>query len=94
MRRTLMAVAVAVASLFAAFVWPTQWRYERVGQSSTLVRINRLNDRVQALRSGGWVTISYVPHSYTPSLSLKSPATDDPYEEILREIKSEPTKSH
>jgi hypothetical protein len=48
---------VLAGLLFAAFVWPTLYRYERYYygyNSSTIVRINRITGTAEFLSTSGW----------------------------------------
>ena len=59
------AVALAGVLLFGVFVWPTRWRFERVG--STLVRIDRSSGRTAILDPDrGWIPIPEGPGARNP----------------------------
>ena len=52
-RKRLLAMLVLLASFYVAlFVWPTPWRYDRVGR--TPVRTNRVTGEVEFLNLEGW----------------------------------------
>jgi hypothetical protein len=57
--------ATTVVAVFAAFVWPTEFRYDRItynipyrGPTTCLVRINRFNGDIEKLDPRhGWMPI-------------------------------------
>jgi hypothetical protein len=59
MRRAAIVVVTLLAVAFAAFVWPTMYRYEHGAffstEGSSLIRINRFTGKVQAATEGGWL---------------------------------------
>ena len=47
-----------IVVLFAAFVWPTKWRYDKMrSDRDYIVRINRVTGTAQILGSEGWETL-------------------------------------
>lgn len=54
-------VLVLGTSLFAVYVWPTQYRYDSValGDYRLLVRTHRVTGHVQQLTRRGWVDGAY-----------------------------------
>lgn len=63
-------VTVLVVMAFAAFVWPTRYRYEHAGSSQRLVRIDRITGGVEYLSDKGWVTAR-------PTGGTLEPCTDE-----------------
>jgi len=56
LRHTVIASIILVAIAFAAFVWPTPFRYEKLqrGNSTVLVRMNRFTGVAEYLTTTGW----------------------------------------
>lgn len=72
-RHRLLAVLGLVAFFYLAlFVWPTPWRYDRVGR--TPVRTNRITGDVEYLNLQGWQPalppLDVAPAAANPSGSL------------------------
>lgn len=59
MRKFLSFVGILVLTLMAAFVWPTQYRYDHIQYPhsgiSILIRIDRINGNAEYLSSYGWL---------------------------------------
>jgi hypothetical protein len=76
MKRLLLIVpAVAILGAFAAFVWPTQWRYDdvRADNVTRKIRVNRITDKTQVLTHSGWSNLEPAPISdlaMTPQVEL------------------------
>lgn len=47
-----IAIPAAAVVAFVLLVWPTLWRYEKIG--STLARIRRFDGRTEVLTPQGW----------------------------------------
>ena len=47
-----LVAAVFLLAAFAWFVWPTPWRYARLGQQP--VRTHRVTSRAELLTTAGW----------------------------------------
>lgn len=58
-------IAVAGAIIFALTVWPTIYRYDRLGISP--VRINRITGKAWRLSSSGWELLTPPPTAALPS---------------------------
>lgn len=63
-----MLVALAVAGAFAYFIWPTPYRYDRLGP--TPVRTNRFTGRSEQLTLQGWVAMEEQRKATRPERSL------------------------
>jgi hypothetical protein len=50
-------IAAAIALLFAAYVWPTQWQYFKRGSEN--LRVNRFTGATEHLTRDGWTEGRY-----------------------------------
>jgi hypothetical protein len=59
MSRVIKASLLLLAVMFAAFVWPTLYRYEHGsglgGDDQHLIRINRITGKGQIFQAGEWI---------------------------------------
>jgi hypothetical protein len=73
-------IVLTILVLFAAFVWPTIYRYDRFFQ--TVVRTNRFSGESEALTPNGWNTMRREPPAPAiapaPEKSLHVPPEDLP----------------
>ena len=51
-KRLLCILALITSFYFGLFVWPTPWRYDRIGK--TPIRTNRVTGEVEYLNLQGW----------------------------------------
>jgi hypothetical protein len=74
LKRFLFAIGLVGAAAFTAFVWPTQFRYDRLteGGNSYPVRMNRFTGRSELFR-GTWVDLNPRPSESAQSAAIHIP---------------------
>ena len=73
MKKQAWVIAGCVGVLFAAFVWPTLYRYDRLATGagrSLPVRMNRLTGHTEVLYPSGWVAASGTDNSQATEREL------------------------
>ncbi len=69
-RLLVLVVILAIAGLFAVFVWPTRYRYDHYsvsGLGSFPIRIDRITGEAEMLRGGGWLKLGGASATPSPS---------------------------